>query len=161
MKLLSRISAILIILLSTVSCGNSYDSPSPDPTPYPGANTTTFKATLMGSTEVPSNASGATGSATLTLNNDTKMFTLTGSYNGMTPTISHIHGPAMIGVNAVPVFDLTVTPTSGYDYGTISYTGSAVLTTTQIADLMGNLYYVNIHSSTYAAGEIRGQLIKQ
>jgi hypothetical protein len=41
----------------------------------------------------------------------------------------------------------------------ISYT-SAALTPEQEADLMANLYYVNLHSSTFTAGEIRGQLVK-
>ncbi|MES2239282.1 MAG: CHRD domain-containing protein [Bacteroidota bacterium] len=159
MKLLSRFSVILIILLSTASCGNSYDDNS---NPYPSSNTTTFKATLNGTSEVPSNSSSATGMATLVFNNDTKYFTLTGTYNGMTPSISHIHGPAMVGVNAVPLFDLTVTPTPGYNYGSINYSGSAALSAAQETDLKNNLYYVNIHSlGTYAAGEIRGQLIKQ
>ncbi|MEN9907835.1 MAG: hypothetical protein RLZZ540_976 [Bacteroidota bacterium] len=164
MKLLSRFSAILIIILSSVSCGDSYDSPNsnPNPNPYPGASTTTFKASLMGSSEVPSNGSAATGNATLTLNNTTKMFTLSGTYTGMTPTIAHIHGPAMVGVNAVPLFDLIITPTPGYNYGVINLTSSIALTTAQEADLMANLYYVNVHSAgIYSAGEIRGQLIKQ
>jgi hypothetical protein len=26
---------------------------------------------------------------------------------------------------------------------------------------MANLYYVNLHSSTFTAGEIRGQLVKE
>jgi hypothetical protein len=42
----------------------------------------------------------------------------------------------------------------------ISYT-SAALTPEQEADLMANLYYVNLHSSTFTAGEIRGQLVRE
>jgi hypothetical protein len=40
----------------------------------------------------------------------------------------------------------------------LNYT-SAALTPEQEADLMANLYYVNLHS-TFTAGEIRGQLVK-
>lgn len=158
MKLLYKFSAILVFLLVSISC-NSDDSGNSYPNP---TNTTTFKATLNGNSEVPSNSSAATGMATLVFYNDTKTFTLTGTYTGMTPTISHVHGPAMVGVNAAPLFDLTVTPTSGYNYGTIGYSGSATLSAAQETDLKNNLYYVNIHSAgIYAAGEIRGQLIKQ
>lgn len=156
MKLLYKFSVILVFLLVSISC-NSDDSDDSHPT-----NTTTFKAALNGSNEVPSNSSTATGMATLVFNNDTKTFTLSGTYNAMTPSISHIHGPAMAGVNAAPLFDLTVTPTPGYSYGTIGYSGSATLSTAQETDLKNNLYYVNVHSAgIYAAGEIRGQLIKQ
>lgn len=156
MKLLYKFSAILVFLLVSISC-NSDDSDDS----YTN-NTTTFKATLNGSNEFPSNSSAATGMATLVFYNDTKTFTLTGTYNAMTPTISHIHGPAMAGVNAAPLFDLTVTPTPGYNYGAIGYSGSATLSAAQETDLKNNLYYVNIHSAgIYAAGEIRGQLIKQ
>ncbi|HTG66318.1 MAG TPA: CHRD domain-containing protein [Flavobacterium sp.] len=156
MKLLYKFSAILVFLLVSISCNSDSDDSYPNPT-----NTTTFKATLNGSSEVPSNSSAAMGNATLTLNNTTKMFTLSGTYTGMTPTVSHIHGPAMVGVNAVPLFDLIVTPTPGYNYGAINLTSSIALTTAQEADLMGNLYYVNVHSTAYLSGEIRGQLIKQ
>ena len=157
MKLLYKFSAILVFLLVSISCNSDSDDSYPNPT-----NTTTFKATLNGSSEVPSNSSTATGMATLVFYNDTKTFTLTGTYNAMTPSISHIHGPAMAGVNAAPLFDLTITPTPGYNYGTIGYSGSATLSAAQETDLKNNLYYVNVHSAgIYAAGEIRGQLIKQ
>ncbi|HJS00076.1 MAG TPA: CHRD domain-containing protein [Flavobacterium sp.] len=158
MKLLYKFSAILFFTLVSMSCSNGSDD---DSGPGPGANTTTFKATMNSSSEVPTNSSTATGMATVVFNNDTKSFTLTGTYDGMTPTIAHIHGPAMVGINAVPLFDLTVTPTPGYNYGSVSYSGSATLTAAQETDLKNNLYYVNIHSVTYANGEIRGQLIKQ
>jgi hypothetical protein len=161
MKLLFRFPAILIIILSSVSCGDSYDSPNP----YPGGNTTTFKATLNGDNERPDPVTtSATGIATLTFNNTSKMFSLTGTYTGIAAadvTLAHIHGPAATTAIANPLFSLTVTPTTSYDYGTISYTSTIALTTAQETDLKNGLYYVNIHSTAHPAGEIRGQLIKQ
>ena len=42
----------------------------------------------------------------------------------------------------------------------INYT-SAALTEAQEADLNGGLNYVNLHTTAFPGGEIRGQLIKQ
>jgi CHRD domain-containing protein len=35
-----------------------------------------------------------------------------------------------------------------------------MLSDAQVADLMAGMYYVNIHTDAYPAGEIRGQLVK-
>ena len=40
-----------------------------------------------------------------------------------------------------------------------SITGSVVLTTNQASELLSNLYYINVHTATNPAGEIRGQLV--
>ena len=49
-------------------------------------------------------------------------------------------------------------PIIGADKG--SFEGSATLTDTQAEDLMAGKWYVNIHTATQKAGEIRGQLTK-
>jgi len=50
-----------------------------------------------------------------------------------------------------------VTPsTTGTTSGTLS--GNAVLGAQQVSDLQAGLYYENVHSSSFASGEIRGQL---
>lgn len=135
------------LLASFVLMGTSCkkDDPTPDPN-------VTFRATLNGASEVPANASTATGTATLTFNTVTKIFTTTVSFTGVTATGAHIHKGA-VGVNGAVIFPLpTVSP--------ISYT-SVALDAAQEADLNANLLYVNIHSAAFAGGEIRGQLIKQ
>jgi len=116
-------------------------------------NTVTFKATINGASEVPAVASEATGTATLTFNTDTKMFDIVVTYSGVTAIASHIH-EGDVGVSGGVVFGFT-TITSP-----INYT-SAALDADQEAALFENMYYVNIHSDAYKAGEIRGQLIKQ
>ena len=37
-------------------------------------------------------------------------------------------------------------------------TGSATITPTQASDMMNGLWYVNLHTTAYPTGEIRGQL---
>jgi hypothetical protein len=152
MKRIFRFSAILILLLSIVSCSNSYNNPSPDP----NSNTTTYKATLNSSNEVPMNTSSAMGNATLTFNNTTKAFTITVTHNVVNPTMAHIHrGLAGTAPANNVVFGLNSTSAT-------TYTLSGTLDATQEADLktVPELYYVNIHTAANPTGEIRGQLIK-
>lgn len=116
-----------------------------------------FKATLSGANERPTpNTSPATGSSTLIFNNDTKTFTVTTTYSGLTAaaTGGHIHrGDATVsGPVIFPFTNVTVSP--------IVYT-SAALSAADEADLRAGNFYVNIHSSLNPGGEIRGQLIKQ
>ena len=62
----------------------------------------------------------------------------------------HIHGPAAPGQNAGVVFDLgDPTPPA---------IGEVVLDVEQEGDLFQGLYYINVHSPTFPAGEIRGQM---
>ena len=147
MKLLIRLLAITFLFTGLASCNDDDDDPAPV------ATTTTYYATLNGASEVPSNTSTATGTATLTLNNSTKIFTLTVNYTGLTAIGAHIHKGA-VGVSGGVVFPLTDLTSP------ISYT-SPVLDATQQSDLSANMYYVNIHTEAYPDGEIRGQLIKQ
>ena len=113
-----------------------------------------FKATLNGANERPNpNTSTATGSATLTYNNESNVFTIVVTYSGMTATASHIHkGEATVSGGVIFGFSPVTSP--------INYT-SAALTAAQETDLLAGLYYVNVHSSTFPGGEIRGQLIMQ
>jgi hypothetical protein len=145
MKIIPRLLAVITVLSVLSSCDKDEDTP-PDPN-------VTFQATLSGSQEAPANASTATGSATLIFNTNTKIFTLTVTHSITNPTNGHIHKGA-IGVSGGVIF-----PFASFT-SPISYTSPA-LDATQEADLNANLYYVNIHTAAFAAGEIRGQLIKQ
>jgi hypothetical protein len=104
---------------------------------------------LMGSNEVPTNNSTAMGTATLKFNNTTKVFTITVTHNVSSRT--HPQRSCWNKWKRSFPFSSCIS---------ISYT-SAALTPEQEADLMTNLYYVNLHSSTFAGGEIRGQLIRE
>lgn len=144
MKNIFRFLTVSILLTSLVSCGDS-DSNT-------GSNITTFTAVLNGANEVPTNNSTATGTATLQFDNTTKIFSLVVTHNLTSATSGHIHVGAA-GTNGSVVFPLTDLTSP------ISYT-SAALTAIQEADLKANLYYVNLHSTAFTDGEIRGQLIK-
>lgn len=149
MKSIIKFTAIVFIFSGLISCSKKDSTTPADPN-------ITFKATLTGAAEVPSNASTGTGSSTLVFNNNTKIFTVTTTYSGLsgTATASHIHKGAVGVAGAVifPFTNVTVSP--------IVYT-SAALDATQEADLKAGLYYVNVHTALYPGGEIRGQLIQQ
>jgi hypothetical protein len=117
------------------------------------SGTTIFTATLKGSGEVPSNPSTATGSTTLTYNGATKTFTAVTSYSGLTPSMGHIH-KAAAGENGPVVFPFTELKSP------ITLTSSA-LTDEQVDALFKDSMYVNLHTTKYPGGEIRGQLTKQ
>lgn len=147
MKHFIKISAFAFLILGFISCSKSSD---PAPTPNPNIS---FAAVLNGLSEVPTNASAGSGTAALTFNSTTKIFTVTVTYSGVTATAGHIHKGA-VGVSGAVIFPFSSVASP------ISYT-SVALDATQEADLLANLYYVNLHSAAYPGGEIRGQLIKQ
>jgi CHRD domain len=104
---------------------------------------------------VPVNASTATGSMQGVFDKATNVLSLTFTYTGLTATNMHIHkGPA--GVSGGVLFGLATAPFTS----PVSYS-SPVLSTGQVDSLMNNLYYINIHSAAFPAGEIRGQITKQ
>jgi hypothetical protein len=145
MKPLLQLLSILCVFFGVVSCSNGDDDTTPTPV------IVSFNAALNGASEVPANTSAATGTATLRYNKTTKVFTLNVAYSGITLTDAHVHLGA-VGADGPPVFPI---PTST---SPISFTSPA-LTTTQEADLLANLYYVNLHTADFPGGEIRGQLI--
>jgi polyisoprenoid-binding protein YceI len=141
MKRLVLFSTILCAFFGVISCSNDDDDPAPTPTPV----ITTFTATLGPPTGVTSSASG---NATLKLNQTAKTFEITVTYTGLTPTAGHIHR-ADGGVEI-----------SFPNVATSPFTVSGAITDTQIAGLMTGTYYVNLHTTVYPDGEIKGILIK-
>ena len=104
---------------------------------------------------VPPDRSGS-GTANFTLT-DTGSFSYTVSYSGLSgnSTAAHIHGPGAPGVDAGVLF-----PLQGGTFGSTSgsFNGSVTLNQSQIDQLNGGLWYVNIHSANFPVGEIRGQI---
>lgn len=84
-----------------------------------------------------------------------------GTYSGLSGTVSsaHIHGPGAPGVSAGVIFDLVPTfITTGATSGNIA-AGNTALSAGNALDLQNGLLYINIHTSTFGGGEIRGQVL--
>lgn len=119
------------------------------------ARAETFIAYLNGAQEVPAAATNGKGYARVFVNAATNTYTFTVVFEGLSSaqTLSHIHAPAAIGANAGVAINLgTVGGTSG------TITGGGAITNTQIAQLRAHQGYVNVHTSNFPGGEIRGQL---
>ncbi|MEP6902883.1 MAG: CHRD domain-containing protein [Actinomycetota bacterium] len=114
-----------------------------------------FTAYLSSAQEVPTNASTATGYARIVVNESTGALTFTVVFTGLssTQTASHIHAPAVIGANVGVAINFGAV---GGTSGTVS--GATTITPTQLAQLRAHQGYVNVHSTNFGGGEIRGQL---
>ena len=112
-----------------------------------------FSAALSGAAETPATASAGKGTASVTLDTDTRRVTWTITYAGLSgpATMAHFHGPAAPGASAgvlIPVAGSLASPIKG----------EADVDDGQIGDLRAGLWYVNIHTAQNPKGEIRGQL---
>ncbi|WP_395045444.1 CHRD domain-containing protein [Flavobacterium sp.] len=133
---------ILFVLLCNLSCSKSDSNPvNPN---------IVYKANLVGNNSIQTTNSTATGTATLTYNTTTKLFTLAVTYTGLTVTSSHIH---KIGAGVIVAISPNVSP--------INFTSTTPLTTTEETELASSQYYFNLHSSAFPGGEISGIFIRQ
>jgi hypothetical protein len=112
-------------------------------------------STLSGSQEVPANNSPASGSATLSYDNVINLLSWNIQFSDLqgTSQLSHFHGPAPRGVNGPVQININTTP--GF---TSPLIGTATLSEIQESQLLSGLWYINIHSSVFPGGEIRGQV---
>jgi hypothetical protein len=142
-----------------------------------------YEAYLSGPSESPANASPGTGYATVDYDNVANTLAVNISFSDLlgTTTASHIHGPtAVAGAGTAGV--ATTTPNfAGFPLGVTSGTYNAVLDLTLatsynpafvtanggttagaqaalVAALAGGKAYLNIHSTVFGGGEIRGFL---
>jgi hypothetical protein len=123
-----------------------------------GATTFRLMAILNGSQQVPptrSNSFGiafvdfddATGQLRISLTLGLSPLTLQGAQ-----TAAHIQGPALPGQNGPILFDLPLGSFGGINRPTFT------LTSAQGADLLAGRLYVNIRTTAFPEGEIRGQI---
>ena len=119
------------------------------------ADIKTYNVAIDGTQEVPPNGSPGTGFAVVVLDTDTGDITVNGSFQDLLApaTVSHIHSPALPTQNAGVILPLTVDNAVA---GNVS--GIGVLTAQQVDDTVNGLSYINIHTSAFPGGEIRGQI---
>lgn len=113
-----------------------------------------FEGDITSSQEVPSDTgSSASGFLTATYDDATGQLDWNINFTGVTATAIHFHNED-IGVNGPVV--VNIGNISGLGSPNI---GSTTLTTELGDDLVSGRFYVNIHSSAFPAGEIRGQVL--
>ena len=113
-----------------------------------------FHAELSPDEESFTTESKATGYGDFTLDRDTLKLSWKVEFKdlGSLPTGAHIHGPQRPGNNSNPVFDLAPNGLKS------PLTGSIVLNDGQLQTLLAGRYYVNIMTTNYKEGELRGQI---
>lgn len=143
--------AVVLYLTAIVSCDKDDDDDANN-------NIVQFSGVMSGANEVPAVTTTATGNVTASYDKTSKILTINVTYSGLSSAITawHVHKGA-VGVSGSPV--------AGLNYGTMGASPftwpSAALDASMEADLMNNLWYVNIHTTNNSGGEIRGQLTKQ
>ena len=115
--------------------------------------------TMTGAQETPPVTTTATGTIEANYNRLSKTLSYSLNFSGLTDsaTMAHIHGLGEAGVAALPVQTFNNFPRRKAG----SYSGTLLVDGVKIKeeDILGNRYYINIHSKTYTNGEIRGQLV--
>ena len=166
MKLI-KLTALPLLLLSAVifnSCESDEEI----------RKITDFSGTaipLSGAQETPAISSSATGSMNLFYSRSNRTLSYTVNWSGLTDSVllMHIHGSAPVGF-AAGVLQNIVTASNGIfpqkTSGKFTFAKSGTLSGTLLvdgvlikeADLLNGLYYMNIHTSAFPSGEIRGQI---
>ncbi len=116
-----------------------------------------FNVALDGAQEVGPVATPGTGTGIALLDDVTGDISINGSFSNLigNTTNAHLHGYAPAGVNAGVVFGLN------FDAGVNSgnFDGNSIIPGGNIANVLGGLTYINVHSTFAGGGKIRGQLV--
>jgi hypothetical protein len=111
-----------------------------------------YSAVIDASQEVPPNGSTATGRGKFVVDLAANKLYYSIRFTGLSSseTMAHIYGFAPPGMNAAPIHTL---PSGNPKIGVFSYSSG------QESSILSGLAYVNIHSSMFQSGEIRGQIL--
>jgi hypothetical protein len=131
----------------------------------PQTNTLCTHAVSLDANQEAQPPGGRTGSGVGTITLSGMTLTLDIAFSGLSSAVqlAHIHGPAMPGQEAGVLYDLgsftTLGGTSGTIRGTVTLSaGIGIPIATQLQQLNSGLWYVNVHTTTFGGGEIRGQI---
>jgi hypothetical protein len=121
--------------------------------------------------ETPAVNSPALGSMDVSYSKETKLLNYKVTWTGLLDSVSamHIHGLAPISYAAGIVQNIVAASNSIYPQktsGKFTYFKTGTLSGTLLVDgnivkeedLLNGMYYINIHTSVFPAGEIRGQI---
>ena len=114
-----------------------------------------FLANLNGARVVPPNNSTATGTATILLDQDNEnRGRLSLSFSGLSSAevAAHVHGPALPQSNAAIIL-------AGLPLG--SFSDFPIVLTPHLSELKAGRLYIDVHSSAFQNGEIRGHFLAQ
>jgi Cu/Zn superoxide dismutase len=126
-----------------------------------------WKARLTGGAEVPAVQTAAVGNGTFIFNGGGVYFYVRVTGLETSVTGAHIHGPAAEGVNAGVVVNLCTAGTCTFDSSTGTFTAEGTIlghhlvgmnAPTFFANLDAGMLYVNVHTSAFPGGEVRGQI---
>jgi len=147
--------AIALVTLTLPACKDNNDNEEPLD------NTQKVTVQLSGAREVPAVNTTGSGSADISYDRVTKMITYSISWtlgtSSTTTTGMHFHGAeAASDTTSSPVV-IPITGFSSAKTGTFSGVTRA-LTDAEVNQLYAGKWYLNIHSDTFPAGEIRGNI---
>lgn len=143
---LAGVTALMVMsLLATTGCTSMHHTAS-------SSQMRTVSLALSGKHEVPPVTSGASGTGAIQVASD-RSVTGKVTVNGMQPTAAHIHAGAP-GVNGPVVIPLVKTTDNVF-----AVPPNTKFTDEQHAAYKAGNLYVNVHSATYPAGEVRAQLV--
>lgn len=114
-------------------------------------NVQAYSANADGTKAVPANSSTATAQFTGNFNKDTRSFSGTLTYSGITPTNVYIQRGTISTLGSV-VVNIGAVVSSPVNF-------NVTLDAAAEAELNAGTYYIVIASAAYPNGEIRGQLV--
>jgi YD repeat-containing protein len=121
------------------------------------AESSSFKVPMTGASCVPPVETNGTATVELTYDAASRVVTWRITYDALSSpaTMAHFHGPAAQGKNGPVVIWLTP---QGSPPGN-PITGQATLTSEQAQQFIAGDWYVNVHTQSHPACELRGQVM--
>ncbi|MDX1678154.1 CHRD domain-containing protein [Arsukibacterium sp.] len=149
---MKKILYLLLPLFILAGCFEGADEELPEPPPVFTA-TQTFNVSLSGAQQVPNVNTAATATATVELDANLKQIRASMNLSGVENVqAAHIHDGGL-GFNGDVAFAFTAGSNGVYRIATTDISDAL------IADLQNGEWYINVHTTTYPDGEIRGQIV--